>query len=367
VKRVDCNALLRAADALDDDDWPRCPGGVADITSQVRRDPDGDVSGSATVTLSAGVFRFEKLAINAPAHASGAFTARDGNVSFSGVKANAVRAQYGPLIGTDATGQLSYLHSTDRLTFDQLRFASCGGQVTHSGWFTLAEGGRFNGQLTADHIQPHALAVMLNETELDIPFAQLDLEAQFDSTATEKWKEDLSMVGSVLLRDGTLPAAAILRPIFNALVGRDSMRPVVDQPTRVSHVSDSFTLRDGMFDTSDLSLLSNDYTVTGVGTISMDGGLDLETRIHLTSSGIQKMFFFAALPLPTGALPPFPPIPARVKGMLGDPIIRPNVSALPGSTARWFLDAVLQTPGSVAGALVRPLRRAWDGLFGTGD
>jgi len=174
------------------------------------------------------------------------------------------------------------------------------------------------------------------------------------------------MVGSVLLRDGTIPAAAILKPIWNAMVGEGSMRNFVDQPTHVSHMSDSFTLRDASFDTSDLSLISDDYSVTGVGSIGMDGSLDLETRIHLTSSGMQKMFFFASLPLPTGALPPLPPIPARVKGTIGDPILRPNVGALPASTARWFLDAVLDTPRTAGGAIMRPLQRLWHGVFGGG-
>lgn len=174
------------------------------------------------------------------------------------------------------------------------------------------------------------------------------------------------MVGSVLLRDGTLPAAAILRPIWNALIGPGRMSNLVDQPTRVAHVSDSFTLRDQRFDTTDLSLVSNDYTVTGVGSVGMDGDLDLETRIQLTSSGMQKMFFFAALPFPTGALPSLPPIPARATGTLADPVIRPNAGALPASTVRWFVSAVLETPGTVASNIAEPIRRLWNGLFGSG-
>jgi hypothetical protein len=362
---VDVDDLLAAVDG--GDDGPRSLGAVGDVDADVRQTPGGP-KGTVGVQLKTGTFTWDALVVDAPAKANGSFAVqRDGDVALTGVSASAVRARYGPLVGTEATARLHY--ADDRLTFDRLHFHAAEGVWSHTGWFMLAERGRFAGQLGVEGVAPHALAAMLDETELELPFERIDFDGEFHGLAISEWKSALLMSGSVYLSDGTLQSANILRPIWNALVGGGWMRSEVDRPTRVQEVSASFILRQGQFDTTDLSLVSDDYRVTGAGSVDMSGALDLQTRIQLTASGMQKMFLFAALPLPTGNLPSLPPIPARVSGTLDAPVIRPNVAALPSATARWFVDAVLNTPLSMGDAVVRRLENVWNGvgrLFGGG-
>ena len=80
--------------------------------------------------------------------------------------------------------------------------------------------------------------------------------------------------------------------------------------------------------TSNLSLVTDDYTVTGRGYIGLNGGLDLDTQIALTAAGITKMLTMAALPIP-GNVPSLPAIPTRISGTIGSPDIRPDVDNLP--------------------------------------
>jgi hypothetical protein len=136
--------------------------------------------------------------------------------------------------------------------------------------------------------------------------------------------------------------------------------------THVQEISSSFALRHGQVHTNDFSLISDDYTATALGTIGLDGRLDLSARIEVTARGVQKMLVFGSLPLPTAALPSLPPIPATVTGRLGDPVIRPHMYALPATTVRWMVESLLQTPRSLGESVVYHVRRLWRGARGLG-
>ena len=108
--------------------------------------------------------------------------------------------------------------------------------------------------------------------------------------------------------------------------------------------------------------------VIGLGSIGLDGGLKLDARIQVTAQGVQKMLILGSMPLPTKALPRLPPIPAKVSGYVQNPVIYPNVAALPATTLRWMVEVLLQTPRSVGETVVDQFRQVWNGakrLVGT--
>jgi hypothetical protein len=332
----------------------------ADLSVKITRASDGDAVGSATVALSAGSFVWDDLLVQGPARGSAAFTVRDGKVDLTQTHAEAARAAYGPVTGSAATADFQLVGQ--RLSFSNLKFTSCGGTWTHSGWFTLADGGPFAGQIRVQGASPPDVAAMFVQGEPEIDFARVDLDGEFSGHAVPNWLPQLHATGSVVLSDSTLPAATVLRPIWEALVGSARVMDSLARPTIVGELSDTFTLRHGRFYTNDLSLISDDYTVTALGSIGFDGSVDLRARIELTAQGVQKMLILGAIPLPTSGLPALPPIPAYVTGTLEKPVVRPNVSALPATTVRWMVDALLHAPRSLGDALMHRAGQVWNGV-----
>jgi len=344
---------------------PRTEGVLADVSLSLTGGHD-KVQGTATVQLGAGAFRWAGLRVEGPAHARGAFAVNRGTFQLTHATADAAHAAFGSLVGTAPTARLRY--RGHRLSFDDLRFTSCGGAWTHNGWFSLAGDEEFAGQLRVEGADPLALAAMLADESLALPFARANLDTEFRGHTTPEWMSTLQATGAVMFTDGAIPATTVLGPIWDGLVGPGRISNRLERATnRVTQLSDTFTLRQGSFETTDLSLSSEDYDMTGVGSLGFDGSLNLSSRIRLTAHGVQKMLVFAALPLPTSALPSLPPIPAHITGMVSHPVVRPNVSALPASTARWFVDAVLHAPRTVGGAIVGRVRGLWNRVTGGAD
>ncbi len=358
AQHVDFDALLRAADGEGDE--PRSQDGIADLTVTLTPSADGNPRGTATVALASGSFLWGDLRVDGPAHASGAFIVEGETYSVPQAAADAQRAAYGPIAGTAAAARFRYVG--DRLSFSELKFTSCGGSWTHNGWFELDGGGAFGGQLSIEGAAPRELAAMLGDREANVPFARVDLDSEFRGRTAPEWTSTLKATGSAFLSDGAMRSTVVLRPIWQALVGPGRVLDALDRPTtHVEYMGGTFTLRRGELDTPDFSLISDDYSVTAAGSVGLDGQLDLSARIHLTAQGVQKMMVFSSMPLPTSSLPGLPPIPAYVTGSVRDPVLRPNVSALPAATVRWVVDALLQAPRSVGGEVVHRLGQLWDG------
>jgi uncharacterized protein involved in outer membrane biogenesis len=358
ARQVDFGAVL---DVLDPEaGGPSSADGQADLSLRITRGDDDDAAGTATLSLTAGTFLWDDLQVAAPAHASGAFSVHDGQFSLTQASAAATRAAYGPIAGSAAAATLRF--AGERLTFDDLHFTSCGGTWTHSGWFTLDGGGPFAGQLSVQGAAPGEISRMLGRESDEITFGRVDLDSEFVGRAEADWLSHLRATGTVFLSDGTMHAATVLRPIWEALVGSGRVMDMLSRPTtHVQELSETFALRAGRVDTTDLTLISDDYSVTALGSIGLDGSVDLGARIQLTAQGVQKMLVLGSIPLPTSALPSLPPIPARVSGDLDKLVIRPNVSALPGSTAKWLGDALLQTPRSLGEAVLHNVGQLWGG------
>ncbi len=335
----------------------RTEGAVADLSVHATGATGGRLHGSVAVHLAAGAVLRDELRVDAPAQAHGAFTIVDGTLKLTDVAATAARAAYGPLVATQATAALRY--DADRLTFSDLRFHSCGGGWIDRGWFTLRDGGPFAGQLTITDATPGRLGEMLGDQEMTIPFARTDVDVTFTGRASADWMSTLRGTGSAKLTDGTVRSATVLQPIWEVLVGHG--RPLEGATTHIAEISETFDLRGERFDTSDFLLKGDDYNATAAGSIGLDGSLDLTARIQLTAKGVQKMLVLGAVPLPTHALPGLPPIPAFVTGNLAGPTVRPDVAALPATTGRWLVDAVLHLPRGIGGAILDRLQQLWHG------
>ena len=358
AQKVDFDDLLEAVDPAAG--GPHSNAGVADLAVTLTREADGDTVGSADITLQAGSFAWDDLHVQAPTHANGRFAVRGSTFSLTQAAARAAHASYGPFVGTDAAATLHY--ADDRLTFSDLHFNSCGGKWSHNGWFTLTDGGKFAGQLGVEGAVPRQVAAMLGTRGTDLTFAHLDLDSEFSGHAVPDFPASLRATGTLYMSDGTMRAASVLRPIWEGLFGQGRVSRAMSRPTtHVQEISSTFALRQGQIDTTDFALLSDDFNATALGNVRLDGQLDLEARIQVTANGVQKMLVFSSLPLPTSGLPNLPPIPAAVTGSLGDPVIRPNMSALPATTVRWLAQTLMQVPRSLGESVAQRLGQLWDG------
>ena len=337
---------------------PASRDGIADVSATLGGAPDGSVRGDGSGRLTSGNFVWGPLQADAPAHLSATFSADAAGLQISSAQAQAAAAAYAGLAATQAAASFSVVG--DRLTFGDLRFHACGGTWTHSGWFALSGTPAFAGDVAIDGADPQAVMALVGVRVPSVELRSGDAQATFQGVADGNWRQHLSGSGSVTLRDGTVRAPAILPALWQAIFRRAAPLTGLERPTRIERVSASFDLRDGVVHSQDLFDQTDDYTMTGAGTFGLDGSLDLSTRLTLTAQGMQKLLTTASLPLPTSGLPSLPPIPTTIGGTFERPQIRPDISALPASTMRWLVGAVLQAPRELGGAVVDGL----DGLFG---
>lgn len=359
VTHVNFDDLLNCIPNRDETD-PYSRGAVADFRVQISGNATGSLDGSTDIALRSGSFFLEDLRVDSPSHAGGRFSWRAGKLNLIGISGEGVSAAYGPLETTATVTRFDYAGIPDRLTFSDLRFKSCSGSWSHKGWFTLHAGGPFAGQVNIEGAVPRQLVLMLGYSQVPPAFARLDLDGEFSGRVEKDWIATLQASGSLVLSNGEGPSERVLGAIWDAMAGADEHESTSGhRTTRVEQVTASFLLCDSWVNTADLNLIATDYTATAAGKISLDGHVKMNARIALTARGIQRMLVFASVPLPTAALPPLPPIPATVGGTLSDPVIHPDVSAMPASTAKWLADALLASPRTISGAVVDRLHQIW--------
>jgi hypothetical protein len=340
-------AALRDGDA----DGPSSRGGVADIEATVNGGVETVATGRGTMRLRSGTFVLNDLRATAPAQLTAAFSVRGGTLSLQNANAQVARAEYGPLRAESASARFNL--AGDRLTFSDLRFTSCGGSWTHNGSYLLRDGGAFGGQATIDGASPTALMAMFGFHDSTLDVQRLDLQGEFRGTATDAWLAHLDASGSLLASGGSVQRSGVLTALWDALIRRQRAAAPAVGHNRLDQFRSDFTLAAGQLRTQDLALKTQDYSITGAGTVGIDGRVDLTTRIILTASGVQRMVTLGSLPLPTKALPTLPPIPARVGGTLTNLSIRPDVSAVPLATVGWLVDSVVSTPAALGGAVIK--------------
>lgn len=360
TRRVDFDEMLAAM--ADGPESPDAVSAVASLQLTLSRPRGGASTATGEVTLHSGRFLYDELSVDGPARAAGALRVDGTRLTLSGIDASAAAAAYPPLRGRAATARFDF--GDARLRFADLRLAAYGGQWQYAGDIGLAAPWPISGTLTASGADPRQVLTMvgMNPATLDIP--SMDLRGQFTGVLAGDWRQALRGDGSLALHGGSIVSTALLRSILAGLLPGHHFAARLDQPNRLTSLTESFTVADAGMRTSDLRVVSQDYSFSGAGRIGFDGSLDLAGPVTLTAHGMQKMFALSALRLPTGDLPPLPPIPAHFGGTLAHPSVRPDLTALPGATARWFVDALIGVPRSIGEAIGRPVGRFLDELRG---
>jgi hypothetical protein len=355
------DTLLKAIDGTPG--APRSAGGVATLTADLALRPaDSHSSVGLDLRLTSGKFLFNQLSVDAPAHFTGRLREAATGIAIDDARAEAAAARYGPLRTTQAAGSFSF--DADTLAFASLTFTSAGGKWQHSGRYLLDGAYPFEGSFAVANLDPAALLIMLGIASTPLEGAAVTANATMRGNVIEEWEPTLNGSGQLAVRGGNVRSTAVLAALWDALLRR-ARRSEVSPHNPLRTASASFTVSNAAVHSSDLQANTQDYTLNGSGSVGLDGRLDLDTRVTLTAAGLQHMVSLGVVALPTSLLPTFPPIPARISGTLGNPIVRPDVSALPASTMRWAASAAINVPRAIGEAVAKPFEDLFDDVTGS--
>ncbi len=351
--RVDFDRLLAALAA-----GGRGRRATGPLQVTLRKPRDGAATAAVDVQLVSGTYAYEDLTVTAPARGTATVHVDGDRWQVTDLVASAAAAAYPPLRGTVVSGRLGF--DADALRAEALRFAAGGGQWQWAGTIGFADPATVDGTLTLTGTDPAAVLAMVGFDPGALDIEALDLHAQVRGRLAADWQRDLSGSGQLMLRGGTITSTGVLQAIVDTVAPHRRTRPL-GTPNRLISLREDFTLGGGALHTTNLSLLSDDYDLTARGTVSLDGRLALDGHITLTQHGIQRLFVLGAVPLPPRLLS-LPTIPARFEGTLAHPHIRPDPTALAGSTARWFAEALLGAPLRLGEAVTHPLSEVVRGM-----
>lgn len=350
---VDLDALLAALDA-----GPRGERARASIEATVRRPRAGATTADLALQLLRGRFRFADLTVVGPARGTATLRLDGDRWAVANGVASASAASYAFLATTRPSANLAFDRA--QIRFADLRFTAAGAPWRGSGAIDL-DAPAVDGVLDVTGADPRAVLTMLGVAPSPLAPDALDLSLRARSPLDASWRQAARGDGTLTLRGGAITSTGLLRAIVAVVVPARSLREG-GPPNRLASLSQTFTIADGLVRTADLTLDSDDYDLTAAGAIGLDGRLDLNGLITLTPNGIKKMFALSAVPIPSSSLWSLPPIPARFDGTLEKPGIHPEATALAGSTARWFADALLHAPRTIGQTVTRPLERMFDGI-----
>jgi len=242
------------------------------------------------------------------------------------------------------------------VTLQQTRLDAWGGAWDVTGTTVLDGGPSFSLRVKADRARVEQITDALSTTKrpptiFGILSGEGTLEGRGKTVAA--WEKALRGQGHVVILDGRLPAFNVFETVIRAMLGIfRKILPVKQdvtftEPTTFDRFETPWRVKDGRVITEGLSLVTDDYHLTGQGSFGLDRTLDYDTRVALTPQGIQKMIVVASLPIVGRSFENLAPIPMRVRGTFEKPQLYPEVSGFTPDLLRGILTGVGSAPGKV--------------------
>lgn len=362
--QVDANAVVSYLAAI-------VPGGG---TARAQGALDGSLTlsgsvafgfvGDATITQPSGSMLWDEVSFGAPWTLTAHIASSAEDVALSDGRLTVANLVAARIIASDIDAAFDVAHGALNLTSATAK--AYGGTWSQSGLVTLAEPPHFDVRLRADGIRCVELltAITGEPPEYGCEIFNAEAAVRGPWSGAETVAQHAQGTGRVETRGGTIPSSSIIGAIWRAIVPRLAVgaKPTrFGAPTRVEHLTQSFVLADGRMTTNDLSLVSDDYTVTGTGSIGLDGTLNLDTDIALTPEGVTRLLVMASLPVPD-AVPNLPPIPTDITGTVGSPTVVPVVTAIPFAAIRGLVRGVADADELVTDTASKGLRGLVGGL-----
>lgn len=328
---LDATTLLAALAASVPGEVEASATGTLDATLVVRGSAAAGLTGTAAVRQSSGEAHWHGLDLTPPAALSARFATVSSGLSIAGGNFRVARMRAGHVGATDIECDFAYEAGTVRIA--SARERAYGGIWTQRGKVTLGEKPIYAVTFRAEEVECEPLLTALAGGPSPFGCERFNLDAQLHGpwSGARSVAREAAGTGRLSMRGGTIPSSSIVGALLGALeplAGRESRPPSITAPTRVDWLTQNFALGGGRIETENLSLATSDYTLTGAGSIGLDGSLDLDTEVALTPNGVTKLLVMASLPV-RGDLGHLPPIPTHIGGTLADPAVHPQVSGVP--------------------------------------
>lgn len=364
AKDLDAHTVLSYLAAVAPSGGAATAEGAVDGSLTVSGSMSQGVSGDATLSQSSGTVVWDEIKLTAPLAITTHLIATRDAIALSDARLTIAHLDAARISATDISAGFGYAAGTLRLTSAVTRIY--GGTWSQSGSVTLAEPPHYDMTAQADGIACEMLLTAVTGERPDFGCERLNANLAVHGAWTGAESVVGNAVGSghVELRGGTIPASSIVGAVWRAFVPvlHISGAPrTIGAATRVDHLTQSFALSAGRMQTSDLSLVTDDYLLTGAGSVGLDGTLDLNTEVAMTPGGVTKLLTMASLPIPGGPRR-LPPIATRITGTLAHPIIRPEIVNLPvAAVSTLFRGAgqALGDAGSGLNVLEQGIDRVW--------
>jgi len=267
------------------------------------------------------------------AHAERAFLQR---LVVTGAEVRATRVLWGTTTLKNARGTLAYDPPTLRLA--DTTFTTYGGQVRLDGTLSLADDATF--ALETSIRGAHLRDFVATEPEAATFDATFRISGRRDDLGA--WDRTLTGEGKAAAQNGILPSFNLLQAIARALSRVVPFLPAdrvasLGAHNRFSRAEKTFRVRDGRVRSDDLSVVTDDYLLRAAGSVGLDGTLDYAAKATLTTTGIQKLFAAAAVPIPGASALKTYPFPVHIAGTLASPSVVVDAATLSTGPLRALL------------------------------
>ena len=229
------------------------------------------------------------------------------------------------------------------LEFRPLEFVFHEGQVSKTGSIVFVKGGppAFDIELQIEGLDFVALteAAGFNPDPADRPRLAMDAHLRGSWTKVENFyskvgAEPLDGEGWVELRGGEILSQGLLSSLAamipsSILKGkRRQTEASRGQHIKFDYARGNFVIEDGVIHTDDLQFQTESYRVTGSGTGTLDGRVDLDTEVALTTKGLDQILSLASLnaEAPGKERRHYPPIKVEITGPLNDLDFDPDLT-----------------------------------------
>jgi hypothetical protein len=217
-------------------------------------------------------------------------------------------------------------------------FALHGGRGTFDGSVTFDGGPTFGIAVKTEDVRLEKLLASFSESKRAAIQGALSgaVELHARGANLDEWGQTLDGSGEITVRDGKMPGFNLYEIVTHAVLGR--LPSLIFGKGDISLAdSNAFQTFEHAFQLSNkgvtadkVKLVTEDYVLTGKGTVSLDGEVEYDTRVAFTATGAQRFFAVAALPIPTGSDGKLPAIPVSITGTMGAPKVKPDVSGVSG-------------------------------------
>lgn len=341
--------------------------------------PDGAARARVDLHLASQELVLGAVRARAPLRLEGALRLDGTRLSAPDLRLAAAGASLGRHRTRDLRAELAFAGRVLRI--ESLGYRAHEGRWRHQGSVSFGRDGppEIELQSRVEGAEIEALrAAFADGPPPDVELGSVDGEGSFETVVADQWLDALDGTGALVARGGAFPYPSVLQSVWQAFF---RVLPVAEpvpldftraSPTRLEVLRYPFEVHGRRTHTGALEIVTDDYRLTGQGDVSLEGELDLQAQLELTSQGARKLLILAALPFPGEGLIDFPAVSVELGGDLREPVVRPDVSRIPRlpvlvllsgiKSVANLLDQVRRTGESVLRGAAGAARDVWKAL-----